>query len=633
LLSLHPLMKYVFIFSFLIVSLAGFSQDEDAAPRMGSKIIDDSTKQIYGPKTSFYFYEDDFFMNRFTLHTIDTTKWNFHRFNYVQRYNNFYQDLGNIGTAARPVFDQVNSGIGTSSGFNAYSLYWDSEAIRNFNTRSPYTNMKVVLGGRGRSLTRITFSRNINPRWNFGFNLRFLLIDKQIQRQGKGDRHVKGTYYDLFTSYHSKDSTYSLFVNYRRNFHRVDEYGGVFTGEDFLYRDLFLVNAQPNLTEAESNERRANTHLFHQLKLGSGFQLYHKADLYKQRNRFIDNAPNDYYDFVEVDSATTRDQVDFQTFRNEAGIKGNLLKLFYNGYAAVRHYKMKYKYFYEDALAQQTTGNELYVGGRIALQLDSLVTVTGWLESMLDERYVVQGVIKTKWFEATAKRSVSTPTFLQQLYRGSHDVWLNSFTNVEGTELKGNLIYESRVFSISPGARFTTLRNFIFFKDNELPSGQRVVPAQTSGYQTWFSPELNFVVEPIRHLTLTAQALYTNVLENSDDAVQLPEMFGNAQLAYSNIFFKGNFDFQVGIDAHWKSAYYAPGYDIAIQQFYTQQVMKAPDFPVIDIFLNTRIKRARIFVKYNNLLKAFSDYANVPTPFYPGIRNIIDFGFDWSFYD
>jgi hypothetical protein len=626
-------MKYVFIISFLSLSLVGFSQDEDSAPRMGSKIIDDSTKQVYGPKTSFYFYEDDFFMNQFSLHTIDTTKLNFHRFNYVQRYNNFYQDLGNIGTAIRPVYDEVASSVGVSSGFTAYNLYWDSEAIRNYNTRSPYTSMKVILGGKGRSLTRVTFSRNINPRWNFGFNLRFLLIDKQIQRQGKGDRHVKSNYYDLFTSYHSKDSTYSLFVSYRRNFQQADEYGGVFTGETFLYRDLFLVNAQPQLTEAESNDRRANTHLFHQLKLGSGFQLYHKADLYKQRNRFNDNAPNDYYDFIEVDSARTRDQVDFQTFHNEVGIKGSLFKLFYNGYAAVRNYKMQYRYFYEGALAQQTSGNELYVGGRIALRLDSLVTVTGWLESMLDDRYVIQGAIKTKWFEASVKRSVSTPTFLQQLYRGSHDVWLNSFANVEGSEVKGNLIYESKMFSVYPGARFTTFRNFVFFKDIEPLNGQRVLPLQASGYQTWFSPELNLVLEPIKHVTLVAQALYTNVLENSDDAVQLPKIFGNAQLAYSNIFFKGNFDFQAGFDAHWKSAYYAPGYDITIQQFYTQQQMKAPAFPIVDIFLNVRIKRARIFVKYNNLLMSFSDYGNVPTPFYPGIRNIIDFGFDWSFYD
>jgi hypothetical protein len=29
----------------------------------------------------------------------------------------------------------------------------------------------------------------------------------------------------------------------------------------------------------------------------------------------------------------------------------------------------------------------------------------------------------------------------------------------------------------------------------------------------------------------------------------------------------------------------------------------------------------------------FMNYGNVPTPFYPGIQNIIDFGFDWSFFD
>jgi hypothetical protein len=632
-----PFMKYLFVFCFIILgNTLSFSQNDDLQrPRKGSKIIDDTTKQIYGPKTSFYFYEDDFFTNQFTLHTIDTAKWNFHRFNYVQRFENFYQDLGNIGTASRPVFEQVTNHIGTSSGFTAYDLYWDAETIKHFNTRSPYTNMKVVLGGKGRSVTRITFSRNIHPRWNFGFNYRVLLIDKQVQRQGKGDRHVKSNYYDLFTSYHTKDSTYSLFLSYRRNTQQADEYGGVFTEGNFKYGELFLVNAQPWLTEAESNERRANTHLFHQYKLGKGLQLYHKADFTKQRNRFLDNAPKitNYYDFVEVDSTKTRDHVEFTTLRNEAGVKGTLLKLYYNGYVAFRHYNMQYKYFYEKYLDQKTNGDEFYVGGRLSLRLDSLVTVTGWIESMLDERYIIQGTIHTKWFEAMAKRSVSTPSFLTQLYRGSHDIWLNSFIHVEGTEVKGNLKYESKRLSVYPGVRFTTLRNFIYFQHNDLASGQRVLPVQSSGYQTWVSPELKFSIEPIRHVTLVTQGLYTNILENAGNAVQLPKLFVNTQLAYANIFFKGNFDFQVGVDVHWKSAYYAPGYDIAIQQFYLQQSIKAPEFPIIDIFLNTRIKRARIFVKYNNLLKTFSDYANIPTPFYPGIRNIIDFGFDWSFYD
>lgn len=625
---------YAFIAAFIFIVPPSFAQDDEPpAKRRGSKIIDDSTKNVYGPNTSHYYYEEDFFQNRNALHPIDTSSWNFHQFSYVQQYNNFYQDLGNIGTAIRPIYNQVSETIGANTGFDAYDLYWNTETIRYYDTKSPYSNMKVILGGKGRSVTRVTFSRNITPRWNFGFNYRTLLIDKQIQRRGKGDRNVRSTYYDLYTAFHSQDSTYSIFLNYRKNSQQADEYGGVLVADDFLYSDFFLDNTQPSLTEAESNDKQSNYHLFHQYKIGSGLQVYHKADFYKQRSRFNDgDLENDFYDAIVVDSVTTRDQVEFKTFRNEGGVKGNLLKLFYNGYAAVRHFDIDYRYFYEDDFYLDTSDDELYVGGRMALQLDSLIEVKGWAEWLLDERYLIQGSIGTKWFEASIKRSVSTPTFLQQAYRGSHDIWLNTFNNVEATELRGNLIYQSKKISIYPGVRFSTFRNYVFFKQ-DTTNNQDVLPVQSSGYQTWVSPELKFSLTLINHVNLTTQAIYTRVLENSEDAIQVPEMFVNSQLSYSNIWFKGNLDFQVGADIHWKSAYYALAYDPVIQQFYVQQDFIAPSFPLIDIFLNAKIKRARIFVKYNNILKMFSDYAAIPTPFYPGIKSIVDFGFDWSFYD
>ncbi|HNG41956.1 MAG TPA: hypothetical protein PK203_09600, partial [Cyclobacteriaceae bacterium] len=72
---------------FVFASLAVWAQDDEPGSRVGSSIIDDSTKNVYGPKTSLYFYEPDFFRNNFQLHTLDTAAWNFHRFNYVQRYN------------------------------------------------------------------------------------------------------------------------------------------------------------------------------------------------------------------------------------------------------------------------------------------------------------------------------------------------------------------------------------------------------------------------------------------------------------------------------------------------------------------------------------------------------------------
>lgn len=633
-LPLDVRIYYIFLTAFILLAVSpSLAQIEDET-RRGSKIIDDTTKNIYGPNTSHYYYQEDFFFNRNLRYPIDTSAWNFHRFSYVQRYDNFYQDLGNIGTAIRPIYNQVSEKIGANTGFESYDLYWDDETIRYFDTKSPYSNMKIIVGGRGRAVTHVTFSRNITPRWNFGMNYRALLIDKQVQREGKGDRNVKSTYYDLYSVFHTKDSTYSVFVNYRKNTQQVDEYGGVFIADDnYDYSDFFLDNAQPNLKEADSGDKQSDYSLFHQFKVGSALQIYHKADFYKQRNRFYDNDPkNDFYDVIVIDSAKTRDQFNFKTLRNEGGIKGNLLKLFYNGYAAVRHYNVDYKYIDDDVLNFKASDDELYIGGRIELQVDSLIEVKGWVESMMDERYQIHGSIRTKWFEASIKRSVSTPAFLQQAYRASHDEWENSFANVEATEVKGSLIYQSKKVSIYPGVRFSTFRNYVFFKQ-DTSNVQDVLPIQSSGYQTWFSPELNLSFLIARHINFTGQALYTRILENSEDAIQVPDMFINAQLSYSNIWFNGNMDFQFGVDMHWKSAYYAPGYDPVIQQFYQQQAFETPSFPIIDIFLNTKIKRARIFVKYNNLLKLFSSYGNIPTPYYPGIRNLIDFGFDWSFYN
>ncbi len=611
---------------------------EAPAKRRGSQIIDDSTKQVYGPKTSRYFFEKDVFMNRQTNYPIDTAIRNFHRFTYVQRNHNLYQDLGNIGTAIRPIFYQVPDVIGATSGFQAYDLYWNSEQIRYFDTKSPYTNMNVILGGQGRSITKAAFSRNINPRWNFGFDYRGLLIDKQIQRQAKGDRQVRSTYYDLYTTFQSKDSTYRVFANFRRNNISVEEYGGVLKDEGFQFEDYFFNNVQPNLLEPISRDLRMNLHLYHQYEIGKALQLYHTFDRYRQGVGFTDlplRAPKDFYDNVEIESDTTDDKSKFRSVRNEVGIKGNLLKLFYNGYYAIRDVSMTNKYMSPDTLSVATNFVESYLGGRISLKLDSLIEVTGWAELQQNGNYRIDGQIKSKWFEASLKQVQYSTPFIYQSYRGSHDVWNNDFGSTNVTQLNGYLHYASKVLNLSPGLTFTRLGNYTFFKKDysvEVP-GQTVMPVQTAGEQVIFSPEVKFSMTMLRHITMSTQVIYSKVLVNSNDAFQLPELFVNAQLAYENIFFNDNLDMHAGIDFHYRSAYNPLAYDVPIQQFYVQQTFLTPAFPLVDVFFSARIKRGRIFFKYNNLVQLITKEGYLPTPEYPGQRNIADFGFDWSFYD
>jgi len=615
--------------------------------RRGSRVIDDTTKQIYGPNTSRYYSEQEVFYNREILRPIDTLIRNYHRnANYVAKNDFLFQDLGNIGTAIRPIYYTPPSVIGESSGFHAYDLYWDSEKVNYFDTKSPYTNLQLILGGQGRSLTRAGFSRNINPRWNFGFNYRGLFVDKQIQRRGKNDRITRSNYYDIYTGYQNKDSTYRIFVNLRRMLHRVNEFGGVRVEDSTVLVDFFDPDARPWLTNASSEDLRTNFHIFHQYKVGSGLQFYHTLDRYKQKNKFLDvsnSSQNEFYDFVDnlSEKDSVRDATTIRTLRNEIGIKGNLLKLFYNGYVAFRHYHMKYNHLpTADTLnllawpAQK--GDETYFGGRISLALDSLVEVRGWAEVMIPGTYRIEGSIRSKWFSASAKQMLYKPSYLVKAYRGRHDYWENwtDDTPIDVSQLSGALHYKNSVLSISPGLTFTRLRNYIFFdRVSTVDTVQQVLPVRSTGNQIFVSPEVRFAITFFRHVTLSNHAIYSVFLENANDAIRIPKLFATSQLSYSNIFFNGNLDMHGGVDFHWKSAYYAPGYDPAIQQFYNQDEFESPSFPLVDLFFSAKIKRARIFFKYNNLIQVLTGSGYFPTPYYPGQRNIFDFGFDWSFYD
>jgi predicted transport protein len=633
-------MKYVLWFilsSVLLLTQVNPTSAQETPTRRGSRIIDDTTKQVYGPTTSTYFYEDEVFLNIEKKYVIDTVIRDFHHFAPYQQDDYTLQDLGNIATASRPIFFEVPEQIGVTSGFTIYDRYWEARRIRHYDTKSPYTNLNVNLGGKGRSITNIAFARNINPRWNFGFNYRGYFVDKQILREGKGDRNVRSVFYDLFTSYETADSTYRLFLSYARNRHQVQEFGGVLVEEGYDRSEFFQQNAQRTLTEAEARELRMNLHLFHQYRIGSGLQIYHKFDRDRQGNDYYDEPgqePEGYYEHIEIDSTNTIDELRFVTVRNEAGIKGNLLKLFYNGYYAIRNFNMDYMYLDADTLHVRTKGAEHYLGGRMMLRLDSLMTLTGWVEFMDNGNFRIEGDLTSRWLEASLRQNQFEPGFMQQAYRGSYSVWNNNFSPVNVTQLSGFLHVRSKVFHLSPGMTLTRMNNYVYFRE-DTSRVQYVMPQQAGGAHVIFSPEVRMSMK-FGRMTLRTRAIYTSMLENSEDAMKIPELFVNAQLAYEGIHFGGNLELHTGVEVHWQSAYDALGYAPEIQQFFVQDpriAFRSNEFPLVDVFLNAKIKRGRIFVKYHNLVQAITGEGWFPTPYYPGQSNVVDFGFDWSFYD
>lgn len=608
----------------------------------GSQIVDDSTKNIYGPKTTLWISEADLFQNKRKYQPLDTSISDYHRWTYVQRFNNYYQDLGNVGTALNPLFPTVNETIGATPGYSVYSPYYDTESPVYFDTKSPYTSFRLVWGGDGRASSRIEYSRNVNPRWNFGFNYRPLLVDKQIQRQGKGDRQTISHYYDLYSSYRSSNDRYLILFNYRRIRHRVNENGGILLGKDTTSNAYYDPNAQPYLLAAQSEEQKNTFHVFQQYQLASPFQLYHRLDLSKQINRFTDDRNtepnyNDYYSYTnpdpDINTSEVNDETEFKSIVNEMGIKGNAAFLFYSVYYKIRSYSTYNQYVDESVLSFKNDGIENYLGGKIAFQFDSLGELSGNAEYLLDGNYRLQAELKTPWLDAKGISILAKPGFLPQAYRGSHHSWENDFSSTFTNQLEAFLKAKWGGFFISPGARYTVLTDYIYYKENKVPGEQAVLPVQSSGNQQAFSPELRMQLRFFKNFYLRPQVIYTTLMKNDDDALRIPEWFGNAQLTYENILFKRNMRTQIGFDLHWRSAYTAMGYDPSIQQYYVQNDVVSQAFPLVDFFFNGQFKRGRFFFKYHNIVQAFTGNGYMITPYYRGQPNIMDFGFDLILFD
>ncbi|KUL17643.1 MAG: hypothetical protein XE13_0650, partial [Proteiniphilum sp. 51_7] len=74
---------------------------------------------------------------------------------------------------------------------------------------------------------------------------------------------------------------------------------------------------------------------------------------------------------------------------------------------------------------------------------------------------------------------------------------------------------------------------------------------------------------------------------------------------YSNMYLKmkivNELSLQLGVDAHYHSKYYAPGYEPALLQFYNQREREIGDYPIATVYANMHLKQTRFFLMFYNV--------------------------------
>lgn len=603
---------------------------DDTKPTKKGKILDDSTKQIYGPNSVRYFLEEDIFNNRSIAYKIDTLTTHFQHFNFIQRSQNQMQDLGNMGTAARTLYFQPVAELGVQTGYYVFDLYSKkSEEIRYFDTKSPFTDMYYASGGRGENMLRFDFNRNINPRWNAGLQLQTFNSRKQFGSLGSvGTQAVKHWNAVGHSSYFSKDSSYILLANYNYTNHTSNDDGGVIITDD---TNGGIASEDPMLTNVQSEEKKKQLHSYQQYALGNGLQLYHILDIKRQDNSFTDKdislgkEYNIYRTINAIDTFNTSlpGEALFRKYRliqNKIGVKG-----FYKGFNYRLHFKRR-DYKLSDSLDNELLGNskikrhENLLGAWFNYYFKDSTRAFVQAEYLIGADYNLRVEYSRKVVNFGLYQVSSSPGLMQQGFYSNVGTWSNKFENQFSNTFYSKLFFKYKNTSLSPQASYSIINNYLYFDSLYMPRQERKI--------------ISFLLAGLSQST-RYKKLYTEnqifiAAHTGPNRLRYPNLMINSRVSYD--FKYSKLELTTGLDLHYKSAYYAYAYQPATQQFYVQDNIKVKPGLLADAFVTTKLNRVRLMLKYSQLNHlVLGDYYVGPN--FKGLKGALSFAVDWPLFD
>lgn len=621
----------------------------------GTSGIDDSTKVIYGPKSTRYVLEEDIFNNRRRLYTMDTTMDDVHRFTYVQRSQNLYQDLGTLGTPIHPVYVAVPDQLGAQPGYTVFSPYaYQTMGVKYFDTKSPFTDMYIALGGNDQNILRFDMAQNITSRWNVGFDVQRFTSQKHFGTIGNNDPYkllAQNWGFLLHTNYRSKNDKYTLLAHFNNMNQSLDEQGGLLPGQNadrspiiFNYNgDSRLRSGSTSVQGPHGWEIRNGWHAYHQYVLDKGFQLYHRFDYRIQKNFYQDDQlalnqsvtlPDStvrrfYSAAVQDDSSRIEQLTRFRLLENQMGLKGIAQfkgsSFNYRAYLRIRNYKQNTRYNtsrsnYNEYDIPRT---ETFVGGWLGYYFpDSLSQVTAELEYQVGGGYRLQGQFDSKFLTAGYSSMFVNPTLLQERYQSFIYVWRNNFSLRGYNHAFGKLNLRYKNLRIEPQVDYYLLSNYIYYDT-------AAIARQDPGSFSMLRTGLGYHI-PFGKFLLAGQAYYT--IQSRTDVLRTPPFFVNARLQYEFLYAKVLY-IQAGIDLHYKSAYYADAYMPLTQQFYLQNRQPVEGYVLADLYANLRVNRTRLFIKLTHANQGLFAPGYFVAPDFLQVKRGLAFGVDWYLFD
>jgi len=652
------------------------------APLAGrAQIIDDSTKTVYGPKTTRIIYEAEVLRDSTGGTPIDTTLTQWPQSRFWAHDTTFQQDLGVLGSASRPLLYQPNYQLGARFGRNAFDRNTlDGSLVPYYDSRSPYSFFRYVQGSAGEQVFEISYSRSLKKNFSIGVDYE-RIAGNQVLGVGSSQWQTEHNNFTIFGRFQSEDGRYHLLANYSASRQRTRELGGIWPTRREQVSNLQGVTSLFNysgervyLSPGVNIDDRDQLHLFQSYRLlNKGFTAYHILDVRRQYNGYTDNAlPRDsvgrllFYNNALRNSTATDDRATYRQLENTFGLLGRTDRIEYNVYAryrsasfsalttpagrsgpGLRLVRVGSSLAPEDSLVAPHHFNQLFVGGTASFNYRTIYAVEVAGEYLpldgtnvqaigLGAEYWLRGRVRTGPLSAELLLNSYSPTITQRVFVGNNYQWSNvqstsdwtsTFSNTTTQQLTVRLKQRLPLLadhSIELSAAGVNLTNLVYYG----PSG---TPQQLGSSKRVL---IGFARHRFRvgSVFFDNQGTYTQGAGPDNSGLRVPSLVTESRVYYQRRVFGHALFAQVGAELYYQSRFQGYGYAPSTQQFYVQDSFTMQNFAVANVFVAADISSASIFVKVAYVNQGLVSDGYFVTPYFTGYPRRFLFGVRWRFF-
>lgn len=581
-----------------------------------------------------------------TLKKPDSLIKDFHRYNTTEKQFVPYFNLGNYGTAYYSLMFTNDNPIGFKHGFNSFDVYFlKPQTLKFYNTKTPYTVLDFVFGGKEEIVGGAEFAINVKPNIGFSFNFH--------RNSFKGKSLNQLSIHNLFSFQHwyqSKNKRYDLKAAFIYNGIKNQENGG-WIADDIFTNALYNKSksfAEVNLDDAVNKWNERNLNLHSQINIGPKVetQINDSVKLKVVQTKYIIQHDFEfshfkfYYKDYDTDSSfyermiynkdSTQDFTKTWKFSNSIYFKNiqndSLPKKFLFA-AGLQYDFIQYKHrftneFIQDIKLKAKIYNQTD-SAFFGYTIDAAVDVAPKYIGDFSVNFLGQLNFK-KPFTVAVKGEVSlaSPSQKQEFYFGNHYAYINDFKKTFQVKVEG--IFEWKKQLLYAHVQDYFIQNFIY--------------NDTASFPQQYNKPLNVLVVKLRkdfntkHI-YSGTELYAQWISNNN-LIRLPVFAVKQTLYYKGGWISGKLNAQLGFDIMYNTNFKGNAYNPSLAVFYQQDKQVLKFYPIMDLFFKLQVKFTNIFFRVEHVNQGLFKQKGIYTaPNYGYLDRSFRVGVIWQFYD